>query len=84
VSEGSKPVQHALEKRQFWDGVGKSLSKNLPGLIQFAASNVSWLMKLTEAPSKFTTMRPSVDWRATKMALRYGPFLLTGSNVREH
>jgi hypothetical protein len=70
-----------LEKRQFWSDFGHSLRKNLPALIQWAADNVTQMLKLQEQPIKKVKMVPSIDQMAQKAVFRYGPWQLTGAEV---
>jgi hypothetical protein len=72
---------HELDKRQMWASIGNSLQKNLPSWIQWAADNVTWMLKLQEKPVKKIKLVPSLDQLAQKAVFRYGPWQLTGSQV---
>jgi hypothetical protein len=71
-----------IEKRQFWDYVGASLQSNLPGLLRWVADNLTWALKWQEQPVKRTKLEPFMDMRAHRSIFRYGPWPLTGANVR--
>jgi len=72
-----------LAKRDFWDSVGNYLTTNLPGVIQWGANQLAWLMKWQESPIKFKQLTPSIDKKALKTTITYGPFLLKGTSVSE-
>jgi hypothetical protein len=81
ASRRPESLAHGLSKRDFWDSMGNYLSTNLSGVIQWSATQLSWLMKWQESPVKFRTMAPEIDQKALKTTLTYGPFLLKGTKV---
>jgi hypothetical protein len=74
---------HRLEKRQFWDSVGGLLSSYLPGLLRWTADNVTWMLKWQEQPLKKVKLRPVINQKAQRAIFKYGPWMLTGSSVRD-
>jgi hypothetical protein len=79
------PVLHRriprdLEKRQFWDYLGSTLQQTLPGLLRWAADNITWMLSWQESPLKRSHLRPTLNSQAKKIALKYGPWNLIGSN----
>jgi hypothetical protein len=76
------PIQlHSLEKRQFWNSVGSLLQFTLPTLLRWWADNMSWMLSWQEAPVKKTLLQPEMFPQATRAIFRYGPWVLTGTDV---
>jgi hypothetical protein len=79
----SLPVKpHSFEKRQgFWNAVGHSLSANLPGVLRWAADNLTYMLRWQEMPLKKVKLAPSLDKKAQRAVFRYGPWALSGAAV---
>jgi hypothetical protein len=80
----STSTHHSLEKRQFWDWLGATMQQTLPGLLRWAADNITWMLKWQESPLKRVQLRPMIHTQGNKVQLKYGPWSLTGSNETTH
>jgi hypothetical protein len=74
--------QPSLERRQLKEVLGKGLQNNLPKFFQWAADNLSYLLRVQDLPLKRSQGKPVLNHAAKRVALRYGPWLLHGTNVR--
>jgi hypothetical protein len=76
------PKPHSFEKRQtFWNAVGHSLQTNLPGVLRWAADNLTYLLRWQELPLKKVKLAPSIDKKAQRAVFRYGTWALSGAEV---
>jgi hypothetical protein len=54
----------------------------LPDLLYAGTNAMSWFMSWASKPIKVEKVAPSLDQKAEKKIIRYGPFTLLGSKVR--
>jgi hypothetical protein len=84
VEYGQVIHRSTIERRQMKvkDVIGKGLKNNLPKFFQWAADNLSYLMRSQDLPLKRQLLKPELDHTAKRVSLKFGPWSLYGTNVR--
>jgi hypothetical protein len=84
VEHGTVMHRSTIERRQMKvkDAFSKSISNNLPKFFQWAADNLSYLLRAQDLPLKRQSLKPELNHAAKRVSLRFGPWSLYGTNVR--
>jgi hypothetical protein len=83
VEYGQVMHRSTIERRQskVKDVIGKGLQNNLPRFFQWAADNLSYLMRSQDVPLKRQSLKPELNNAAKRVVLRFGPWSLYGTKV---
>jgi hypothetical protein len=84
VEYGTVMHRSTIERRQnkVKDVIGNGLKNNLPKFFQWAADNLSYLMRSQDVPLKRQPLKPELNHAAKRVVLKFGPWSLYGTNVR--